>query len=211
MRTRVKMCGMTRPADVEQACELGVDAIGIVLFAGSPRCVEAPRARELAAACPPFVDVVALFQDPAKEAVEYALDEISIDYLQFHGDEPEQFCSSFSLPYIKAIPMGDDNGHARMIDAFAASADALLFDSHRRGAGGGTGRRFDWQKIPAAVPMPVILAGGLTPANVGDSIAQVKPFAVDVSSGIETDKGIKDRALMHDFMQAVHCADRSLR
>ena len=208
MRTRIKMCGMTQAVDVVKACELGVDAIGLVFCPTSPRNVELPKAQELIAACSPLVSTVALFRNPERDTVKYLLDELAIDYLQFHGDEPVSFCASFDIAYIKAIPMGDENvDTAGLIGMFDGSADALLFDSHSSEKSGGNGEVFDWSQLPSDIATPVIVAGGLQADNVTDAIAQLRPYAVDVSSGIESTKGIKDHHLMTDFVMAVREAD----
>lgn len=208
MRTRVKMCGMTRPVDVAMACELGVDAVGLVFCPTSPRYVELSQARELIGACSPLVNIVALFRNPKEKEVKYLLDELTINYLQFHGDEPSLFCASFNTAYIKAIAMGGTSADVTdSIDMFDASADALLFDSHSRQKAGGSGETFDWSQVPGNLRTPMILAGGLRSDNIAVAIDQLRPYAVDVSSGIESAKGVKDHRLMRDFMTAVRAAD----
>ncbi len=208
MRTRVKVCGMTRPTDVALACEAGVDAIGLVFCPSSPRTVALPQAQELIDACSPLVSIVALFRNPSADEVEDVLDELTIDYLQFHGEESLPFCASFDRAYIKAIPMGDATADtAGLIDMFGDSANALLFDSYDPQTMGGSGETFDWAQLPQDTRAPIIVAGGLQADNVGVAIEQLRPYAVDVSSGVESAKGIKDRRLMDDFMAAVQTAD----
>lgn len=210
MRTRIKMCGMTAEADIARAAALGVDAVGLVFHPRSPRCLEFPRAAELLAARPPFVTVVALFMDAARDVVQKAVDDLGVDCLQFHGEETPAFCASFGLPYIKALPMGGGGDCAGAAAEFAPSADALLFDAHRPGESGGQGRTFDWSRLPDTAGAPLILAGGLTPANVGDALRRVRPFAVDLCSGVERAAGVKDHDAMRRFVEAVRAADDAL-
>jgi phosphoribosylanthranilate isomerase len=218
MRTRVKICGITRVADALAAADAGADAIGLVFWPGTPRCVEIPRAREIADALPPFVTKVALFVDPNPADVRSVLDAVPIDVLQFHGDEPRSLCSAFARPYLKAVQVRDGVDLVEYASRYG-DASGLLFDTFRAGAmPGGTGHTFDWSRISPAVRAvlraPVILSGGLDPANVGDAIRAVRPWAVDVSSGVEERgpdgalrKGIKDAARIVAFVNGARDAD----
>jgi len=202
MRTRVKFCGITRPEDALAAAQVGADAIGLVFYAPSPRAVSVEAARQVVAVLPPFVSVVGLFVNAAEQTVSDVLKQVRIDVLQFHGDEPVADCQRYERPFIKACRVGEHTD----IDAVAreyASAAALLLDTYDAAAPGGTGRTFNWDKIPARLPLPVILAGGLNADNVAVAIRQVRPYAVDVSGGIEAAKGVKDAQRMNRFMDAV--------
>jgi phosphoribosylanthranilate isomerase len=218
MRTRVKICGITRVTDALAAAAAGADAIGLVFWPGTPRRVEIARAREIADALPPFVTKVALFVDPDPAEVRAVLDAVSIDMLQFHGDEPRSLCGAFARPYLKAIQVKDGVDLLEYASRYG-NASGLLFDTYRAGAmPGGTGHTFDWSRLPPAVRAslraPVILSGGLDPDNVGDAIVTVRPWAVDVSSGVEERgpdgaprKGIKDAARIAAFINGVRDAD----
>ena len=197
---------MTRTEDVAIATQLGVDAVGFVLVPKSPRFIEMAKAAELRRRLPPFVAAVALFQDADAPFVHDAIVQLKPDLLQFHGAEPEDFCTSFRLPFMKAISMHERQDLPRLAQEFVSAA-ALLLDSHVGGDLGGTGRSFDWSAI-AAVNKPIVLAGGLRPDNVAVAIRSARPFAVDVSSGIETRPGVKDSAKMRAFVEAVASADR---
>jgi len=202
-RTRVKVCGITRVEDALAAVEAGADAIGLVFYEPSPRYVRIKQAREIAAAVPAFVSVVALFVNAQAQQVQETLNSVRIDLLQFHGDEENDFCSQFQRPFIKAQRVRQAS------DVVASSLrfpDALgiLLDSYKPGVPGGTGETFDWSMIPANQTKPLILAGGLTPENVAFAIDQVQPFAVDVSGGVEQDKGIKDPAKIDAFLSEVY-------
>lgn len=202
MRTRVKFCGMTRPDDALAAARLGVDAIGLVFYAPSPRAVSIESARAVVAALPPFVSVVGLFVNAAREAVSEVLDSVRIDVLQFHGDESAADCQRYGRPYIKACRVGEGVD----VEAVArehVGAAAVLLDTYDPALFGGTGKTFDWERVPHHVSLPLILAGGLTPENVAEAIRAVRPYAVDVSGGIEAAKGIKDAHRMQQFMNAV--------
>ena len=187
---------------------MGADAVGLVFYAGSPRNVEIERAAEICRQLPAFVSSVALFLDAEQSLVTEVLNRVPIDLLQFHGSEDPAYCEHFGRPYIKALGMGSLNrdGLVSQSKAFK-TARALLLDSHAHGAAGGTGEAFDWRRVPE-LNMPLILAGGLTVANVADAIRRVRPWAVDVSSGVEADKGIKSVDLMSAFMLEVENADR---
>lgn len=202
MRTRVKICGITRVEDALSAVEQGADAIGLVFYAPSPRCVTIQQAAKISAALPPLTSVVALFVNPTQQEVNAVLAEVHIDLLQFHGDESEVACMQYGLPYLKAIRVKSDTNLIQYAEAFM-SAKALLLDAHSDTAVGGTGQVFDWNLIPKHMPKPIILAGGLTLDNVKEAIQQVQPYAVDVSGGVEQAKGIKDATKIAEFMAAV--------
>lgn len=203
MRTRVKICGLTRTEDVQAACELGADAIGLVFYPPSPRAVTVEQAQLIVRHVPPFVTVTALFVNPTVAEVQAVLTQIpAISLLQFHGDESAAFCRQFGRAYIKAIPMRDDVDLAQQANIYD-DALGLLVDTYKPGIPGGSGESFDWHRLPQSLSKPLILAGGLTPDNVAEAIKQVAPYAVDVSGGVEASKGIKDNAKMLDFMKAV--------
>lgn len=203
------MCGITRPADAEAAAAAGADALGVVFHPPSPRAVEPSLAREIAAAAGPFVAIVALFVDPAPAAVERVLAVLRPDLLQFHGAEPEAFCASFGVPYLKVLRVGERAlGEAEL--AAYPGARGLLLDTLDPGSHGGTGRSFDWRLVPGGAARRLVLAGGLNAANVESAILRVRPWAVDVSSGIEASPGIKDVGRMGDFMRAVWRANAAL-
>ncbi len=202
MYCRIKICGITRLEDALAAARLGVDALGFVFVEASPRFIEPARARAIVAELPPFVTTVALFQNAPPAWVQQVLDQVPCDLLQFHGDEAAPECERHARPYIKAIPMGgraDAAAYARQ----HPRALGFLLDSHAPGGSGGSGHVFDWRRIPADFGRPLILAGGLSPDNVARAVREVRPYAVDVSSGVEAAKGIKDAARMAAFVQAV--------
>lgn len=201
MRTRVKICGITRPQDAEFIAEMGADAIGLVFYSASPRAVTVAQASQIVASLPPFVSVVALFVNAAVSEVEACLASLSVDILQFHGDESPDYCVQFGLPYMKAIRMREDTDLKELAKQYH-HASALLLDSYQAGVPGGTGRVFDWSMIDT-IDKPIILAGGLTVENVASAIKQVQPYAVDVSGGVEGDKGIKEKTMIEAFMQEV--------
>jgi len=201
MRTRVKICGITRIEDALTAVAQGADAIGLVFYGPSPRCVSIAQAAAISAALPPFVTVVGLFVNPTSAEVNDVLSNVGVDLLQFHGDESEADCTQYSLPYLKAIRVKHDTNLIQYGQDYA-SAKALLLDTYSENAVGGTGQTFDWGLIPENIPLPIILAGGLTPENVSDAIQQVKPYAVDISGGVEQSKGIKDATKIAAFMAA---------
>jgi len=202
MRTRVKICGITRIEDALAAVNAGADAIGLVFYAQSPRCVTIEQAQKIVAAIPPFVSVVGLFINASKAEIETVLSKVRLDILQFHGDETSSECEQIKLPYYKAIRVKADTNLLQCAVEFN-SAKALLLDAHSESAFGGTGQAFDWNLIPKSLTKPVILAGGLTAENVGSAIKRVQPYAVDVSGGVEKSKGVKDAAKIAAFMQAV--------
>jgi len=203
--TRVKICGITRIEDGLAAAQAGADAIGLVFVGKSPRHVTPDQAREIARALPPFISTVALFVNPTAAEVEAVLKTVRPDVLQFHGEEPPEFCRSFGVPYLKAFRVrpGVD-----LLQSAALYADAQgwLLDAWSEAAHGGTGERFDWDLIPLDLPRPTVLAGGLTPANVAEAVFKVRPWAVDVSSGVESSKGIKDAAKIAAFIKEIRNA-----
>lgn len=204
-RTRIKICGLTREADVDDAIDAGADALGFVLYPKSPRAVPLERAAALAERLPPFVTPVLLFVNASPAEVQRAALRLPQALLQFHGDETPAQCAAAARPFVRAARM--DTGFD-LLD-FAArfqAAQALLLDAHVDGYGGG-GKAFDWSLIPPNVPLPVVLSGGLNPANVTDGVLHVRPWAVDVSSGVEQAKGVKNAALMRRFCKAVREAD----
>ena len=204
-RTRIKICGLTREADVDAAVEAGADAIGFVLYPKSPRAVSAQRAGELARRLPPFVTPVLLFVNAAAQEIEAAVQAVPHALLQFHGDETPVQCRAPARPYLRAVRMGPG---VDLLDCGASFSDAqaLLLDAHVEGYGGG-GKVFDWSLVLPGVACRLVLSGGLNPANVTDGLLRVRPWAVDVSSGVEAAKGVKDATLMRRFCQAVHAAD----
>jgi phosphoribosylanthranilate isomerase len=204
-RTRIKICGLTREADVDAAVEAGADAIGFVLYPNSPRAVSAQRAGELARRLPPFVTPVLLFVNAAAQEIETAAQAVPHALLQFHGDETPVQCRAPARPYLRAVRMGPG---VDLLDCAASFSDAqaLLLDAHVEGYGGG-GKVFDWSLVLPGVACRLVLSGGLNPANVTDGMLRVRPWAVDVSSGVEAAKGVKDATLMRRFCQAVHAAD----
>ena len=206
MRTRVKICGITRAEDARAASAQGADAIGRVLFRPSPRCVTLERARQIVAATPAFVSTVAVFVNPSREEVETVIGECGVTLLQFHGEEPADFCSGFSRPYIKAARIRPELDLLKYLSPHA-SARAWMLDAFHEDLWGGTGGAFDWGLVPKDAAKPVILSGGLTADNVGDAVRRVRPYAVDVSTGVEVSKGIKDAAKIAAFIGAVRRED----
>lgn len=207
-RTRIKFCGMTRAGDVRLASELGVDAVGFVFAKDSPRRVEPEEARAMRSALAPFVDSVALFMDNPLEEVREIVRHMRPGLLQFHGREEDAFCRSFGVPYLKSLPMGGgerENGPNPR--SRYPSAAGFLFDAHAPGEPGGTGRTFDWSRVPGDLGKPWLLAGGLTPENVFEAVCATRPWGVDVSSGIEREPGLKDGDRMRAFVDAVRSAD----
>jgi phosphoribosylanthranilate isomerase len=202
LRTRIKICGITRPEDAKAAATAGADAIGLVFHPPSPRNVDPETAAGIVRSLPPFVAAVALFMNAGVDHVRSCLNAVPLDLLQFHGDERPEFCRSFGRRYVKAVAMGtatDPLGYA----ARYPDAAGFLLDSHGGGRMGGTGDRFDWSLIPGAFAAPLILAGGLDPENVADGVRQVRPYAVDVSSGVEVAKGVKSAGRIAEFVREV--------
>lgn len=208
MRTRVKICGLTRPSDAQAAAAAGVDAIGLVFYAQSPRAVDIAQARALVSALPPFVTSVGLFVDAPPAFVSKVMSGVRLDLLQFHGDEAPDACDAYGQPWIKALRVRPGIDLMREADRYGR-ARALLLDAYRPGVPGGTGECFDWALIPLELGPRIVLAGGLTPDNVADAIGRVRPYAVDVSGGVESARGIKDHAKIDAFMQGVRDGDRS--
>jgi phosphoribosylanthranilate isomerase len=202
LRTRVKICGITRAEDAASAVELGCDAIGLVFYEPSPRYVPPARASEIVAKLPPFVTAVGLFVDATPDYVQEVLAHVRLDLLQFHGDETPEYCRQFGVPYLKAVRVRPETNLLQYAAAYA-DAKALLLDTYVSGTPGGTGVTFDWALVPKAFPMPIILAGGLDAGNVSEAIRQSRPYAVDVSGGVERQKGIKDADKMAAFMRGV--------
>lgn len=208
-RTRIKFCGLTRPGDVRLASELGVDAVGFVFAETSPRRLKPEEARAMRHALAPLVDAVALFMNNPQEEVREVVRQVRPSLLQFHGDEDDAFCRSFGVPYLKAVAMG---GNGSREDGIALhrrfpNAAGFLFDSHGGGESGGSGRTFDWGRLPTGLQKPFVLAGGLTPDNVFQAVRDTMPWGVDVSSGIEVSPGIKDGDRMRRFVEEVRRAD----
>lgn len=199
---RSKICGITRAADALVAAEAGADAIGLVFYSKSPRAVSIAQAREIIAALPPFVTTVGLFVNASRCEINETLDAVALDVLQFHGDETPADCEGFHRPWYKALRVRAGND-IRAEAARYAGASAVLLDTFVDGVPGGTGEMFDWSLVPADLPKPLILAGGLTPQNVQQAIERVRPFAVDVSGGVELSKGVKDAARVREFIGQV--------
>jgi phosphoribosylanthranilate isomerase len=204
--TRVKICGITRTEDARAAAAAGADAIGLVFYPLSPRHVGLDQARRVADCLPPFVTAVALFVNPSIGEVESVLRTLPVDLLQFHGEESPEFCRSFARPYLKALRVREGVDLVKYAAAYE-DARGLLLDAYVEGQAGGTGESFDWNLIPRDLPLPVVLSGGLHAGNVAAGIRRVRPWAVDVSSGVEAAKGIKDAAKIAAFMQGVRNAD----
>ena len=205
-RTRIKVCGLTRADQALAAARLGVDAIGLVFAANSPRRVDIDQARIVIEVLPPFVTVVGLFCDTPSDEIEAILRATDLDLLQFHGDEPPDLCGAWRRPWIKAIPMSATLDPLAYAATYPA-ARGFLLDSHGGGRVGGSGEVFDWSRIPERLSRPLILAGGLDADNVEQAIRQVQPWAVDVSSGVESGKGLKDPAKLAAFVESVRRAD----
>ncbi len=206
MRTRIKICGITRVEDGLEAVRLGADAIGLVFYPPSPRAVTIEQAQVITAQLPPFVTVVGLFVNETRERIEQAVQQVPLDLLQFHGDESPSACSGFHRPWIKAIRMRDDIDLLAVEQEFSEAA-GLLLDTYRKGVPGGTGAAFEWQRIPTEMRSRIILAGGLEPENVEEAISQIHPYAVDVSGGVEAAKDIKDGAKIAAFIAGVNRVD----
>jgi phosphoribosylanthranilate isomerase len=201
-RTRVKICGITRIEDGAAACAAGADAIGLVFYPPSPRAVDIDKAVAIRRALPPFVTVVGLFVNASEETVEKTQSRVRLDLLQFHGEETRAQCEVFAMPYMKAIHVNDDVDLRELSQRYA-SAKALVLDTHDDKLWGGSGRTFDWDAVPADMELPLVLAGGLTSANVADAIRRLHPYAVDVSGGVEQAPGIKDATRIAQFIKEV--------
>ncbi|MEQ3692867.1 MAG: phosphoribosylanthranilate isomerase [Thalassolituus sp.] len=209
-RTRIKICGITRPEDANAVVDAGADAIGLVFYPPSPRAVSIEQAQNVVADVPAFVTVTALFVNPTVEQVQSVLDSVRIDLIQFHGDEDDDFCRQFGHPYIKALRVRQASDVVALCLRFP-SALAVLLDSYKPGVPGGTGETFDWSLVPATPPKPIILAGGLDPDNVNHAIDVVRPYAVDVSGGVEAAKGIKEHGKITKFVNEVYRVDQNNR
>ena len=205
MRTKIKICGITNLRNAHEAARLGVDALGFVFFSESPRYIEPKKARVIINLLPSFVSRVGLFVNAPKEEVLSAISESRVNVLQFHGDEEEEFCNQFNLPYIKAISFKDGINLLEYCQLYASSS-AILIDTYSQKMRGGTGKTFNWDLIPKQLPLPIIIAGGLDSKNVSSLINSVNPYGVDVSGGVELDKGIKDHNMMKNFVLGVNNA-----
>ena len=198
---RVKICGITRVEDALAAAAAGADAIGLVFYAKSPRAVDIEQARAILAALPPFVTTVGLFVDAERSELERILASVPLDLLQFHGDESVQQCEAFGRPYIKALRVKAGDDIAAQVARYP-SAQGILLDAYVESVPGGTGEAFDWSLIPQTLSKPLILAGGLRPDNVAEAVSRVRPYAVDVSGGVEASKGVKDVEKVGAFIRA---------
>ncbi|MEN8761335.1 MAG: phosphoribosylanthranilate isomerase [Thiogranum sp.] len=208
MRTRVKICGITRAEDGRAAAQAGADAVGLVFYLKSPRYVAVQQAQAICRELPPFVSVVALFVDAPRELVVEVLDSVPVDLLQFHGAEQAEQCAGFGRPYIKAIAMKEGCDPLSTMNAHP-EASGFLLDAWQPDLHGGGGVPFDWGQVPARSARPMILAGGLTAENVSRAVARTRPFAVDVSSGVESEKGIKSVEKIRAFMRGIERGDAS--
>lgn len=210
MAVRVKICGITRAEDLQAACNAGADALGFVFYARSPRHLEIAQAAALVAQLPPFVQSVGLFVDAEPAFVEAVLKAVPLDLLQFHGSEAPEQCRHHGRPYLKAVRMREGTDLVKYCADFD-DARALLLDAYVPGVPGGTGERFDWELIPAGLTKPIVLSGGLDAGNVGRAVQTVRPWAVDVSSGVEAAPGIKDAARVAAFIENVRCAAKTFK
>lgn len=208
-RVRIKICGITRMEDALTATSLGADAIGLVFYPGSPRAVSIEMARRISGMLPPFVTKVGLFVNAADHEINKVLQAVALDLLQFHGEEGPAECARYSKPYIKAVRMCDGVDVSREARRYS-DASALLLDAYVMGQHGGTGETFNWSSVPANAGKPIILAGGLTAGNVASAIRQTRPYAVDVSGGVESGKGIKDARKMAEFIREVRNAESQI-
>jgi phosphoribosylanthranilate isomerase len=208
MRTRVKICGITRPEDGGAAARAGADAIGLVFYDRSPRGIDIRQGQSICRALPPFVTVVALFVNAGRDRVSTVLDALPVDLLQFHGAEAAQDCEGFGRPYIKAIAMQAGVDPLQTMAAHPG-ASGFLLDAYQPGSHGGGGVAFDWRRMPEPTDKPAILAGGLTPENVAQAVVLTRPYAVDVSSGVEVAKGIKSADKIEAFIRGVKRGDAS--
>ena len=205
MRTKIKICGITNLRNAHEAARLGVDALGFVFFSESPRYIKPKKARAIINLLPSFVSRVGLFVNAPKQEVLSVISESRVNVLQFHGDEEEEFCNQFNLPYIKAISFKDGINLLEYCQLYASSS-AILIDTYSQKMRGGTGKTFNWDLIPKQLPLPIIIAGGLDSKNVSSLINSVNPYGVDVSGGVELDKGIKDHNMMKNFVLGVNNA-----
>ncbi|MBX2807091.1 MAG: phosphoribosylanthranilate isomerase [Cellvibrionaceae bacterium] len=205
-KTRIKICGITSVADGLMVASRGADALGLVFYKPSPRCVTVDLAADIARAVGPFVSLVGLFVNASADHIRSVLAQVPLHLLQFHGDETPAFCEQFQRPYIKAIRMREQVDVLATCRAYA-SASGILLDSYRQGVPGGTGESFDWARVPREMPVPLILAGGLNAANITQAITQCRPYAVDTSGGVESSPGHKHDESVHQFITAVVSAD----
>lgn len=216
-RTRVKICGITSPEDALLAVDAGADAIGMVFYEPSPRCVDIETAAKIVKSIPAFVMSVGLFVNADENSVKRVLNKVPLQLLQFHGNESPEYCEQFAVPYMKAMRVGREegglNGGAlRTCIVSYKSACAVLLDTYQKGVPGGTGERFDWDLIPGSDSnsgQNIVLAGGLKPENVAEAVAIVKPYAVDVSGGVESAPGTKDAVRIRAFLEAIRSADQT--
>ncbi len=209
MMTRVKICGITQLSDGEAAIKAGANALGFVFYEPSPRYVEPAVAQQIIQQLPPFVTTTALMVNHDAQSVKAIIEQVKPDLLQFHGDEDDSFCAQFDRPFIKALRVKEGQDIAALCQQYP-NARAILLDSYVKGVPGGTGASFNWQLIPEALRSSIILAGGLDADNVASAIAQVKPYAIDVSGGVEREKGVKCVLQIERFMQAVRQQDSSV-
>ncbi len=208
-RTRIKICGITTPYIAYEAAYLGVDAVGFVFYPPSPRAVTVPQAQAMKAVLPPFVMAIGLFVNADPAWIRSVVEQVGLHGVQLHGDETPEYCEALGLPYIKAVPMGD--AVENTVEQYATTfqrATGLLLDSHQRGHVGGSGQGFNWQLVPPNPSKPLIVAGGLNSHSVSEAICRIRPWGVDVSSGVERTKGIKDIHLIAAFIQAVRDGDQ---
>ena len=208
-RTRVKICGLREPEHARIAAVAGADAIGLVFYPKSPRALDAAQAAKIAAVLPPFVTAVGLFVNEEAHQIRRIVHEARLDLLQFHGDESPEFCEQFGKPYVRSVRMEAATDLLEYARRFSA-ARALLLDAHVQGQPGGTGLTFDWAVIPRDLPIPLILSGGLDAANVARAMREVRPWAVDVSSGVESSRGVKDPQKIVEFIRKVRREDAGL-
>jgi phosphoribosylanthranilate isomerase len=205
-RTRIKICGIREAAHARVAADAGADAIGLVFYPPSPRHLALPDAAAIVAALPPFVAAVGLFVNPSEAEVRAVLSAVALDLLQFHGDESPQFCAGFGKPFVRVVRMEAQTDLLEYAQRFSR-AKALILDAHVPGQAGGTGQTFDWEAIPRDLPIPLILSGGLTSTNVARAVREVRPWAVDVSSGVEASRGLKDPRKIVEFIRSVQRED----
>jgi len=210
LRTRIKICGITRAEDANAVVNAGADAIGLVFYPPSPCAVSIEQAAAAVADVPAFITVTALFVNPTVEEVQSVIDSVRIDLIQFHGDEDDDFCRQFNRPYIKALRVRQASDVVASCMRFPGAL-AILLDSYKPGVPGGTGETFDWSLVPETPPKPIVLAGGLEPSNVASAIEQIHPFAVDISGGVEAAKGIKDHGKIIEFVNEVYRVDQLSR
>ena len=210
MRTRIKICGITRIEDAELVADCGADAMGMIFYQKSPRYVDIEQARLICNVLKPFLTTVAVVVDPTDEFLDQLVSDVGVDRIQFHGSESQHVCEQSARPYYKVLRVNDQNDLIEQLQQYPRTG-AFLLDTYVKGQPGGTGRSFDWSVIDKArINRPVILAGGLTPENVYDAVLSVQPYAVDVNSGVEIKPGIKDANKINEFIIAVHEADQAL-